>query len=121
MHCGDVGKLAHSTELTPYEFEEFVAEYLKSNDFTDVSLTPKSGDYGADIIATSPAGERTAVQCKLYSSHIGVKAVQEVNAAKDYYRCQKSMVVGSNSYTSSAEKMAAKLNVELVTIRQNSI
>lgn len=38
--------------LTPRQFEEFVAETLSQLGFTDVILTPRSGDGGKDVIAS---------------------------------------------------------------------
>ena len=107
--------------LDPYQFEEYVAEYIKSKGYKNVDITPKSGDYGADIIAVSPKGEKTAIQCKLYSSTIGVKAVQEVNSAKGYYKCQRAMVIGTCDYTNQASKLAKSLDVDLITLRENAI
>ena len=37
--------------LSPYEYEEYVAEALRQEGFTDVDTTPKSGDFGADVLA----------------------------------------------------------------------
>ena len=51
--------------LSPYEYEEYVAEELRQDGFTEVDTTPKSGDFGADVLAMD--GERrVCVQCKRY-------------------------------------------------------
>ena len=65
--------------LSPYEYEEYVAEELRREGFTNVDTTPKSGDFGADVLAMD--GERrVCVQCKRSAPEdaVGVKAVQEV-------------------------------------------
>lgn len=42
----------HLHQLTPRQFEEFVAEIVDGLDFKDVVLTPRSGDGGRDVIAS---------------------------------------------------------------------
>lgn len=39
--------------LTPRQFEEFVADVLAELGFTDIVLTPRSGDGGKDVIASN--------------------------------------------------------------------
>lgn len=41
---------AHS--LSPYQWEEMVAGAFKKSGYDEVLLTPRSGDYGRDVIAT---------------------------------------------------------------------
>ena len=101
--------------LSPYEYEEYVAEELRREGFTNVDTTPKSGDFGADVLAMD--GERrVCVQCKRYApGHpVGVKAVQEVYSAKDYYGCDEAYIYTTSDYTKAAVDMAAELGVILV-------
>ena len=101
---------------TPYDYEIRVAEYLRSIGYLQVDTTPKSGDYGADVIATSPNGVRMCVQCKQYSegNNVGVKAVQEIYAAKDYYNCKLAYIFTTSSYTEQVRRLAARLGVVLL-------
>ena len=101
--------------LSPYEYEEYVAEELRQEGFTDVDTTPKSGDFGADVLAKD--GERRiCVQCKRYApGHpVGVKAVQEIYSAKDYYGCDEAYIYTTSDYTKAAIDMAGELGVILV-------
>ena len=101
--------------LSPYEYEEYVAEELRQEGFTDVDTTPKSGDFGADVLARD--GDRTVcVQCKRYApGHpVGVKAVQEIYSAKDYYGCDDAYIYTTSDYTKAAVDMANELGVILV-------
>ncbi len=101
--------------LSPYEYEEYVAEELRQEGFTEVDTTPKSGDFGADVLAMD--GERrVCVQCKRYApGHpVGVKAVQEIYSAKDYYGCDDAYIYTTSDYTKAAADMAAELGVILV-------
>ena len=101
--------------LSPYEYEEYVAEEMRQEGFTDVDTTPKSGDFGADVLAKD--GERkVCVQCKRYTpGHpVGVKAVQEIYSAKDYYGCDDAYIYTTSDYTRAAVEMANELGVILV-------
>jgi restriction system protein len=77
-----------------------------------VEETPYSGDYGADLVIGKD-GKRIAVQAKRSTRPIGVKAVQEVVGAKDFYRCTDSLVVTNNTYTAQARKLAEATGTEL--------
>ena len=101
--------------LSPYEYEEYVAEELRQEGFTEVDTTPKSGDFGADVLAKD--GERrVCVQCKRYApGHpVGVKAVQEIYSAKAYYGCDDAYLYTPSDYTKAAMDMANELGVVLV-------
>ena len=103
-------------ELDPYEYEVEVAEYLRSIGYLEVDTTPKSGDFGADVIAKSPAGTKMCVQCKRYreGNLVGVKAVQEIYSAKEYYDCQLAYIFTTSGYSRQARELAEKLGVVLL-------
>lgn len=69
-----------------YIFEEDIAYLLKCLDYTNVGVTPPTGDFGVDILAEKN-GISYAIQCKKYSGKVGVDAVQQVLAGKGYYQC----------------------------------
>lgn len=51
------------------DFERYVADLCRRDGCTDVVVTGKSGDLGADVTATLPDGRRLVVQCKHYAPH----------------------------------------------------
>lgn len=114
-HCGNPFVRSDNASISPYDYEECVAEYLKQSGYKNVYTTKKSGDYGADVIGISPKGERVCVQCKKYNSPVGVKAVQEIYSAKAYYKCELAYVVTTSSFTPQAQELAAKTGVRLFT------
>ena len=65
------------------DFEQYCAMILRENGYT-TELTPASGDYGVDIIAKH-SGIIYAIQCKCYSSDVGVEAVYQVSGGMKYY------------------------------------
>ena len=98
--------------MTGHEFEQYCANYLKKLGYTNVQVTPSSGDKGADILATKN-GLRYAFQCKYYDGNVGNKAVQEVYAAKAYYGCDRCAVMTNSQFTRSAIDSAKRLGVVL--------
>lgn len=99
-------------EMGGHEFEYYCAELLEMNGFIDVEVTKGSGDFGADILCEKD-GVTYAIQCKCYDKVVGVHAVSEVYAAKDYYDCMVGAVMSNQYFTEPAVRMAKKLNIIL--------
>jgi restriction system protein len=70
-----------------------------------VESTPYRGDWGGDLVIVKDK-VRTVVQAKRYQKSVGVRAVQEVAAAKAKYRCTEAMVVTNSLYTRQARELA---------------
>ena len=100
-------------DLTPFEFEEFVSQMFKDAGYK-ATLTPKSGDFGADILLQK-GDEKVVVQVKKYRPNhkVGVKEVAETIAAREYYQCQKAVVVTTSTFTSQAIQLAQRTGTEL--------
>lgn len=94
------------------EFERYLAYCFKKQGYR-VRMTKASGDFGADLILYGKEG-KTAVQAKRYNKPVGVAAVQQVMAARDYYECELAMVVTNTSYTRQAEELAGKSGIKLL-------
>ena len=99
-------------ELEGHEFEYYCAELLKKKGFIDVEVTKGSGDYGADILAEKD-GVTYAIQCKCYTAPIGVKAIQEAYAGRDYYDKMVGAVLTNQYFTTPAVEAAKKLKILL--------
>ena len=97
-------------EMEGHDFEYYCADLLKKDGFTNVEVTRGSGDYGVDILAERD-GISYAFQCKCYDKPIGVKAVQEVYAGRDYYDRMVGVVITNQYYTQPAIDLAAKLKI----------
>lgn len=95
------------------EYERAVANYLFEHGYKNVSVTKGSGDYGVDVIAHKGKC-KYAVQCKLYSTPVGIAAVQEAVSGKAIYGCTDAMVVTNSTFTSAAKKLAAANDVMLL-------
>ena len=93
-------------------FEEYCANLLKDNGFTNIETTKASGDHGVDILAEK-FDVTYAVQCKYYSSPVGNKAVQEAHSGRGYYKRDIAVVMTNNSFTPQAKDEADQLGVKL--------
>ncbi|MBD5547896.1 MAG: restriction endonuclease [Lachnospiraceae bacterium] len=99
-------------DMEGHEFEYFCADLLRQKGFVDVEVTKGSGDYGVDILAEKD-GITYAIQCKRYTAPVGVKAVQEAYAGRDYYDRMVGAVMTNQYFTSPAVEAAKKLKILL--------
>ena len=95
-----------------HDFEYFCAQLLKRRGFQDVEVTKGSGDYGIDILAEKD-GITYAIQCKCYATPVGVKAIQEAYAGRDYYDRMVGAVLTNQYFTTPAVEAAKKLKILL--------
>lgn len=95
-----------------HDFEYWCANALEDIGFTDVHVTPGSGDQGVDILATLNS-IKYAIQCKRYSDDLGNTPVQEVHAGKYIYHCHVAAVITNRHFTKSAKELADATGVLL--------
>ncbi|MHB1581661.1 MAG: restriction endonuclease [Acidithiobacillus sp.] len=100
-------------QLNPEQYEHFCAVLIENHGWR-VSMTKKSGDYGADIIAIN-GNQRMVVQCKQWSKSVGIKAVQEAHSAGTYYHATIAAVVTTTGYTPAARNLAESTGVRLLS------
>lgn len=99
-------------EMEGAEFELFCANLLERKGFIDVNVTKASGDFGVDILAEKD-GVTYAIQCKRYADPVGVKAIQEVYAGREYYDRMVGAVLTNQYFTAPAVEAARKLKILL--------
>jgi restriction system protein len=81
-----------------------------------VETTPRSNDYGADLIC-AVGKEKLIVQCKDYSSKsIGIKAIQEILGALSHYNGTIGALVFRGKVTKQAYTLAKSNNVFIISI-----
>lgn len=95
-----------------HDFEYFCAGLLREHGFLEVEVTKGSGDYGIDILAEKD-GVTYAIQCKCYGAPVGVKAVQEAYAGRDYYDRMVGAVLTNQYFTAPAVEAAKRLKILL--------
>lgn len=94
------------------EFESFLAGLYKKMGYK-VEQTRLSGDQGADLVLNK-FGVVSVVQAKCYAETVGNYAVQEIVAARSYYRANDGIVVTNNYFTPSAKALAAANQIVLI-------
>lgn len=94
------------------DFEKTFAIILDKLNYTDITVTSGSGDFGIDVLATKD-DVLYGFQCKLYSNSVGNEAIQEAYTGKTHYNCNIVVVVTNNYFTKQAEKQALETQVIL--------
>lgn len=105
-------KPADMDVMEGHDFEYYCAELLQNRGFLEVEVTRASGDFGVDILAEKD-GVTYAIQCKCYAGPVGVKAVQEAYAGRDYYDRMVGAVMTNQYFTAPAVEAAKKLKILL--------
>ena len=105
-------ELEQIDSMDGHAFEHWCASLLEKIGYTDVTITPGSGDQGVDILVVKD-GIHYAIQCKCYSSALGNTPIQEVYAGKEMYGCQVGVVMTNQYFTAGAKQLAEKTRVLL--------
>lgn len=103
----------YKDDMDPYEYEHFCAEQFLIHGWDSAEATSGSSDQGVDVIAKR-GSEVLVGQCKKYAKPVGNSAVQEVVAGMGYYGANIGVVISNNSFTNSAEQLAAANNIKLI-------
>jgi Holliday junction resolvase len=111
QHEIEASGIAETDKMPGVRFERFLADFFERRGFA-VTRTPGSGDYGVDLVLQK-GGKRTAVQCKRWEGAVGLAAIQEVHAGKDYYKCEGAMVVTNARFSEQARTLAERLSIDL--------
>lgn len=101
--------------MNPKEFEIMVAKYFKMQGY-DTKLTPFSGDWGIDVIATK-GKEKVAVQAKMYGDSarkVSRLAMMQLYGAMAYQDCTRAVMVTNGECMEDALIVAEKLGIEVV-------
>jgi HJR/Mrr/RecB family endonuclease len=99
-------------KMDGFQFEEYIAGLMMKNGYSNVIVTQKSRDFGADITAERQE-VKYVIQCKYYTSLVGIEAVQQIYAAKIHYNANVAVVATNSFYTKAAETLASDLGVVL--------
>jgi len=96
--------------MSGVDFERFLSSMFRRLGYS-CEMTATMGDYGGDLVLRK-GGVKTIVQAKRWKRSVGVKAVQEVVAAKGYYGASSAIVVTNSTFTRQAEELARANGVE---------
>ena len=102
-----------SEDMSGEEYEIYCKNILIDAGW-NVEQTSKTNDQGVDLIGFID-DLKICIQCKRYSNPVGNKAVQEIIAGKEFYEGTHSVVVSNGGFTKSAETLASKTGVILIS------
>ena len=94
--------------LNGYQFEEFVAKLFKKMGYK-VTVTPKSRDYGIDVIAEDKE-DIIAIQCKKLKagSNVSNRDIQRARGSMDFYDANKCIIITNQDFTIQAKEQARR-------------
>ena len=105
-------RLSDVDAMDGLDFEKYVANLLKQQGYSNVSLTEQY-DYGVDIIATRD-GIRWGIQVKRYSGLVKAEAVRQVVTGLRVYGYDRAMVITNSFFSRVAVQLADSNNCVLV-------
>ena len=107
--------------MTPDQYEKYVANYFQNKGYK-VKQTPYSNDYGVDVFAEKNK-EKIAIQAKMFGNSnrkINRQMVMEFYGAKDFFNCDKGIIVTDGEIIQNAKDVADKLGIEILFIYPQS-
>ncbi|MEV7924083.1 restriction endonuclease [Kitasatospora sp. NPDC088779] len=106
--------------MTPKAFEHALADLCRRDGCTKVTVVGGTGDLAADVLATTPSGQRLLIQAKRYGprTSVGSQDVQKVNGTyRDVHRCDLAAVVTTSSFTKAAAAFCANVGIHAIDRR----
>lgn len=97
--------------MTWQRFELYVAQLCRRDGCTQVVVSGKTGDLGADVIGLMPDGRRLVIQCKHYAPHrtVGSGEMQKfLGTARAEHGADIAVYVATCNFTAAAEKLSVK-------------
>ncbi|MFF7650991.1 restriction endonuclease [Streptomyces sp. NPDC007983] len=100
--------------MTPGEFEQAVADLCERDGCQVIGATGGAGDLGADVLATTPGGQRLVIQCKRYDAahKVGSQDVQRFGGTCfAVHDARIAAVVTTSEFTGPAVEYAAQCGI----------
>jgi restriction system protein len=105
-------------ELTPSEFEAYVAYRLFARLGYHVDNVRDTKDGGVDIRVTDHTGQQAIVQCKRYRGSVGVPIVRDLYGTMIHHGAAYAYLVTNSTFTEEARVWAAGKPIELIDGRR---
>ncbi|MNJ45283.1 restriction endonuclease [Paenibacillus bouchesdurhonensis] len=104
--------IADIDKMEGVQFEQYLGHLFQAQGYK-TQVTKAAGDFGADLILQK-AGRKIVIQAKRYSKNVGIKAVQEAQAAIAHYGAVEAWVVTNSDFTAAAYDLAKSNQVRLI-------
>ncbi|MFB8247788.1 restriction endonuclease [Streptomyces sp. NPDC055952] len=100
--------------LTPEGFEEAIAALCERDGCSSVEVVGGAGDLGADVLAVTPDGRRTVVQCKQYgeTNRVGSQDLQRFGGTCfTVHGADLAVLVTTSDFTAPALEYAEQCGI----------
>jgi hypothetical protein len=97
----DAQKLDDLLELTPENFEAFIADLFKAYGY-EAEVVGGNADHGVDVIVITDQGEKWVVQCKKYVGSVGEPVVRDLFGTMGHEDAQRAYLITTGSFTQQA-------------------
>lgn len=105
-------EIADVDNMAGISFEHYVQKLLTHQGYT-AKVTQASNDLGTDIIAERD-GIKYSIQVKRQEKPVSRRAISDALGGRDYYCCDRAMVITNSHFTEGAIKMASSTKCVLV-------
>jgi restriction system protein len=106
--------LAQMIELTPQQFEAYVAYRLFERKGYRVDNIRDTKDGGIDILVTDGLGQQAIVQCKRYRGTVGAPIVRDLYGTMVHHGAAYAYLVTNSTFSEEARIWAAGKPIELI-------
>lgn len=107
------GDLDEIDIMSDENFIKYVLELLQKNGYKEVKQVIYTGDYGVDITAYKDE-IKYAIQCVQFRDEVTVDVIKNLLLGKEYYDCDKAMVVTNSIFNRKAIRLATSAKIELI-------
>ena len=113
LECSGKNETIDIDKMDGGTFEHFCADLLRVNGWTDVQVTPGSGDHGIDITAEKD-DIKWGFQCKRWGdTKVDAIAIGQTYKGKALYECDMVAVITTSTLTAQAEGEAKQLGIKV--------
>lgn len=113
LKCSGDDEVIDIDKMDGATFEHFCADLLRVNGWTDVRITPASGDHGIDITAEKD-DIKWGFQCKRWNgTKVDAVAIGQTYKGKALYECDMVAVITTSTLTAQAEGEAKQLGIKV--------
>ncbi len=101
--------------MTPQEYEQYIASIFQERGYETI-VTPQSGDWGIDVIATK-GNEKVAIQAKMYghtTRKVNRATIMQLHGAMTFQKCTKAVLATDGEILEDALAVAKELNIEIM-------
>lgn len=106
--------VAQLLELTPSQFEEYVAQRVFARQGYAVQNTPDVKDGGVDIVVTDVHGRQAVVQCKRYRGTVGEATIRDLYGAMMHHDATMAYLVTTGGISEAARRWAQGKPIGLI-------